>query len=291
MKFSDSLSGWGFMTAWRVLRLLPEATVKFAIPKIGQRIYQKNGAGVVRLRTNLARVVPASELPETVAAGINSYVRYWAEAFRLPSWSNTRIEDAVQVVDFDKFTAAAAKNRGVVLALPHLGNYDLAGAWLTLNGYPIMSVAERLQPEVVYEEFLKYREQIGIKILPLTGGTDTTQQLLAWLQAGKIVALVSDRDLSKSAVEVDFFGEKAKFPVGAAVLAQRAQAPLVPIGCYYRDDKLVLKFFPEISVAEGRTGVTQATQALADSFAEIIRAHPQDWHMLQRVFLADLEAK
>jgi len=257
------------------------------------RALQRNGPGVRRLRSNLKRVldadVDAARLEETVRAGMRSYARYWLEAFRLPTWSTERILDRMQLNNADRLFDAYACGNGVIGALHHSGNWDHAGAWGCASGLPLTTVAERLQPESLYRRFLAYREGLGMEILPASGGTQAPLDVLTErLQQGRVVVLLADRDFSRRAVEVNFFGGRARMPAGPALLALRTSAPLLVISLWY--DGQMLRGDVQLPIAIPSTGntlqrVTRITQQMADGFATGIAAHPQDWHMMQRVWL------
>ncbi|MFB6557250.1 phosphatidylinositol mannoside acyltransferase, partial [Streptomyces sp. NPDC056405] len=183
-------------------------------------------------------------------------------------------------------------DRGVILALPHMGNYDLAGVWVTTKlNTPFTTVAERLKPESLYDRFVAYREGLGMEVLPHTGGA-AFGTLARRLRAGGLVCLVADRDLSSSGIPVTFFGEETKMPAGPAMLALQTGAMLLPVTLWYDDTPVMRgRVHPEIEVPEDGTRTEKAarmTQALADAFAGGIADHPEDWHMLQRLWLADL---
>ena len=105
------------------------------------------------------------------------------------------------------------------------------------------------------------------------------------------MCLLADRDLSRSAVEVALCGRPARMPVGPALLARATGAALVPTTCAYAGNDLEITFHKEIEVGPGEEGVRQATQQVADAFTAAVRAHPEDWHMMQRVFVRDLDAR
>jgi KDO2-lipid IV(A) lauroyltransferase len=154
------------------------------------------------------------------------------------------------------------------------------------------TVAERLKPEKLFERWLRYRESIGMEVLPLTGGSGTFGGLMRRLRAGGLVCLVAERDLTDSGVPVEFFGETTKLPAGPAALAIATGAALHPVTLWYGEGRQYAKIWPELEVpAEGSkpAKVAQLCQRIADTFAEGIAAHPADWHMLQRLWLADLD--
>ncbi|WP_406433654.1 phosphatidylinositol mannoside acyltransferase [Streptomyces sp. NBC_00631] len=291
-RLTDALYGVG----WSTVKKLPEPVAVRLGNSIADLAWKQRGKGVQRLESNYARVLPDASperLRELSRAGMRSYLRYWMESFRLPSWSEERIRTGFAPKDVHHLIDGLASGRGVILALPHLANWDLAGAWVTTElKTPFTTVAERLKPETLYDRFVAYREGLGMEVLPHSGGT-AFGALARRLRDGGLVCLVADRDLSASGIEVDFFGSTARMPAGPALLAQQTGAHLLPVTLWY-DDTSVMKgrVHAPIEVPESgdRTAKTSVmTQALADAFATGIADHPEDWHMLQRLWLADLD--
>ncbi|MFG2655256.1 phosphatidylinositol mannoside acyltransferase [Streptomyces sp. NPDC048425] len=290
----DALYGAG----WSTVKKLPEPVAVGLGRTIADLTWRRRGKSVLRLESNLARVVPDASperLKQLSKAGMRSYLRYWMESFRLPSWSEDRVRNGFDIDDAHHLTDGLASDRGVILALPHLGNWDLAGAWVTTElETPFTTVAERLKPETLYDRFVAYRESLGMEVLPHEGGS-AFGTLARRLRAGGLVCLVADRDLSESGVEVKFFGDTARMPAGPAILAQQTGALLLPVTLWY-DESPVMRGrihapieVPETGTRAEKTSVM--TQALADAFATGIADHPEDWHMLQRLWLADLEER
>ncbi|MFK0152944.1 phosphatidylinositol mannoside acyltransferase [Streptomyces sp. NPDC090493] len=291
-RVTDGLYGVG----WSTVKKLPEPVAVRLGNAIADLAWKQRGKGVQRLESNYARVRPDAgpeRLRELSRAGMRSYLRYWMESFRLPSWSEERIRGGFLPKDVHHLTDGLASGRGVILALPHLANWDLAGAWVTTElQTPFTTVAERLKPETLYDRFVAYREGLGMEVLPHSGGS-AFGTLARRLRDGGLVCLVADRDLSESGVAVDFFGDTARMPAGPALLAQQTGALLLPVTLWY-DDTPVMQGrvhapieVPESGDRAAKTSVM--TQALADAFATGIADHPEDWHMLQRLWLADLD--
>ncbi|WP_328415688.1 phosphatidylinositol mannoside acyltransferase [Streptomyces violaceus] len=291
-RLTDALYGLG----WSTVRKLPEPVAVQLGRTIADLAWKQRGKGVQRLESNYARVVPDAgpeRLAELSRAGMRSYLRYWMESFRLPAWSKERIKGGFDPKDIHYLTEGMAAGKGVILALPHLGNWDLAGAWVTTElGIPFTTVAERLKPETLYDRFVAYRESLGMEVLPHSGGT-AFGTLARRLRDGGLVCLVADRDLSASGVEVDFFGDTARMPAGPALLAQQTGAVLLPVTLWYDDSPVMRgRLHPPVEVPESGTRAEKTsvmTQALADAFSSGIADHPEDWHMLQRLWLADLD--
>lgn len=299
----DRWQARGFIAGAALVRVLPERLLRPIFRLIADVLWRRHGRSVQQLERNLRRVVgdtaPTRELSALTRQAMRSYARYWLEFFRLPVFSRERILGRM-IFEGEEFLAdALAGGRGVVLALPHSGNWDHAGAWLVLRGYPFTTVAERLQPEELFDRFVAARQKVGMEVLPLTGGGRTTfALLLARLRAGKTLCLVADREFGDGGIEVSFFGEPAMMPAGPASLALATGAALIPAYLWYSDEggpggRWCGWMREEIKPpAEGdkRAKIAVMTQALADRFADGIAAHPQDWHMLQPLWLADVQA-
>ncbi|MFI5975895.1 phosphatidylinositol mannoside acyltransferase [Streptomyces sp. NPDC051452] len=296
MSTAERLAGTLYGVGWSTVKKLPEPVAVRLGRTIADLAWKQRGKGVRRLEANYARVVPDAgpeRLAELSRAGMRSYLRYWMESFRLPAWSPERVTAGFAAKDLHHLTDALAAGQGVILALPHLANWDLAGAWVTTAlRTPFTTVAERLKPESLYDRFVAYREGLGMEVLPHSGGS-AFGTLARRLRDGGLVCLVADRDLSSSGVEVDFFGDRARMPAGPALLAQQTGALLLPVTLWY-DDSPVMKgrVHPPVEVLVSGTRAEKTsvmTQALADAFASGIAEHPADWHMLQRLWIADLD--
>jgi phosphatidylinositol dimannoside acyltransferase len=287
------LTDTGFAAGWRAVRMLPEPAARGAFDRAGRWAARREGKGVRQLRANL-RVATGGRLDEAAldaltTRALQSYARYWQEAFRLPTLTSGRIVGDTEVVGGEVLDKLRAEGRGAVMALPHSGNWDAAGVWFIdwLNG-PFMTVAERLKPESLYRRFLEYRESLGFRVVPLTGGARPSSEVLReWLADERFACLLVDRNLGTGGVPVTFFGRPATMPGGAALLAAQTGAALVPVVCQFTDRGWRLVFHPEVSVdGPGRLAdrVGTAMQSVADAFTTSIGHQPEDWHMLGRIW-------
>jgi KDO2-lipid IV(A) lauroyltransferase len=289
-----------YATGWRLVRMLPARPAYLVFSMLAELVWLRQGRGVRQLEANLARVLPDASpmrLKALARKGMHSYLRYWCDAFRLPDWSAEHILATCRAENDEPVRACLAQGRGVVMALSHSGNWDHAGAWSTLAMARVTTVAERLRPEELFQRFLTFRQRLGMEILPL-GGNDVFGALVRVLRKGGFVPLLADRDLSATGVPVNLFGEPARMATGPATLALVTGGALFPVSIRY--ERLppgsparwgtVVHFHPEVvPAAEGGRAekIAAMTQACADALAEGIAAHPEDWHMLQRVFVAD----
>ncbi len=298
------LSDPAYALAWAAVKRLPERAAYAAFDRIADQVWKRRGRSVQQLERNLHRVLGEDmadgDVRELSRRAMRSYCRYWCEAFRLPVWSRQRVLAGVRTDDEKIFRDLLDSGRGMIAALPHMGNWDLAGAWACLTASPLTTVAERLEPASLFDRFVAYREGLGMEVLPADGGRTTFTTLQARLRTGGLVCLVADRDLSTSGIEVDFFGEPASIPSGPAALAVSTGAALMPASLWYegataqhRHGQLAIRFHEEIPVPVGgsnRERIVAMTRELAGVYERAIAAHPEDWHMLQRFWPADRQA-
>jgi lauroyl/myristoyl acyltransferase len=288
----------GYGAGWGLVKALPPRVSTRAFRAAADAAAVRNGAGAQQLRKNLRRVVGPQvsdlRLDQLVGDALRSYSRYWLETFRLPKMDHTEIARMAEqnTEGAEHIDEASRRGNGFILALPHMGNWDVAAIWLIHHGMPFTTVAERLKPESLYDRFVAYREGLGMEVIPLTGGERPPAEILAErLNANRGICLLADRDLSRNGIEVQFFGETTKMPGGPALLAARTGAALLPVSLWFTPDGgWGQRIGPPIELPGERltAQVTAGTQAIADAFEREIAAHPVDWHMLQRLWLADL---
>jgi lauroyl/myristoyl acyltransferase len=288
----------GYSLGWSVVCKVPESWAQRAFQFFGDLAWRRQGRLVQQLEANLVRVLGPDVDGKTLRAvsreGMRSYARYWLEVFRLPVMPVERLVEGMHAEGpFDTAFGYLAEGRGVVFALPHMGNWDQAGAWIMAKGAgSITAVMERLKPESVYEKFVAFREGLGMEVLPASGGARPFGILAQRLRTGKVVVLVADRDVTGTGIEVDFFGEKYMMQPGSAALAVQTGAALMPVNLWFDGEGWAVRIGEEIPVPALPTRkerVASMMQDVARFFENGIREHPQDWHMLQPVFVADLD--
>jgi lauroyl/myristoyl acyltransferase len=287
------LADAGYAAGWGAVRLLPELVAQGAFAAGGELAALRGGRGVDQLRANLA-VASGGRLDDAALDGLTrramrSYARYWREAFRLPAMDTDRLLAACSMVGREHLEAARADGRGIVVALPHSGNWDVAGVWLVnWLGGPFLTVVERLRPESLYRRFVDYRESLGMRVLPLTGGErPSTVVLREWLDGAGTTCLLVDRNLGGGGVPVQLFGRPTELPGGPALLAAQTGAALLPAVCQFDGAGWRFVVHPEVPVDGAgrlRDRVTGAMQHVADAFATTIAEQPEDWHVLGRIW-------
>lgn len=283
--------------AWRASRVLPVPVFRAAAQCGAYAAWCKRGKAVTRLEDNLQRVTGLSGTPlrRLSRKGMASAAAYYAEVLELPRMSGEAIDARVRVVNEDSVRSALQSERTVVVPLSHSGNWDLIGAYAGRNLAPVTSVAEVLEPPEVFQEFLRFREQLGMTIFGHEGSS-TFRKLLGAAKRDGIIALVADRDLSGNGVPVTMWGHRVRVAAGPAALAVASGKTLIPVMIY--SERLtgkrrhaaksrigkVLVFGSAIRVPDGpkEERVRVMTESWVEFMSEQIAAHPEDWHMLQR---------
>jgi KDO2-lipid IV(A) lauroyltransferase len=282
------MTGALWLSAWQVARWVPER-VAFAIADgAGRFAAGRGGAGHLRIRRNLSRVVAARDLDDAVTEAFRSYARYWVEAFRAADFSATDIDERVTTAGIEALDDALDEGRGAIILLAHHGSWDIAARWAEAHGYHMAAVAEMVRPHRLFAQFVRLREAIGLEVVPLQprnglGGPGVGARLGQVLAENHLVGLLTDRDLTGRAPLVDFFGEPCHLPVGAAILARRYRAPIAPTVILQRPDRRWhLQVLPPRWLHE--LDLHEAQQRIAEALEEIIRTDPTQWHAFQPIW-------
>ncbi|MEY2422576.1 MAG: phosphatidylinositol dimannoside acyltransferase [Acidimicrobiaceae bacterium] len=221
-----------------------------------------------------------------------SYARYWAESFRLPGTSPAVLDAGMEHEGIEYLDAALAEGRGAVLAIPHLGGWEWAGFWeAAVRKHPITVVVEMLDPPELFEWFVDMRRSFGMNVVPL--GPAAGGEVVRALKANHVVCLLCDRDIAGGGVEVEFFGERTRLPAGPATLALRSGAPLIPTAAYFRGRGHLGVCRPPVPLERQgrlRDDVARVTQLVAYELEALIRAAPEQWHLMQPNWPSDYEA-
>ena len=286
---TDWLTYLLYSALWRVVRWLPSNLAYKLFESISRNAYRRDGKRVRRLRENYRRVRPQAtpdQLELMVKKGLSNAMRYWCDTFRISDWSRDDAIASVTSTNQEILHAGMARGKGVIVAVPHAGNWDHAGYYYCSIGYPVHTVAEHLKPDRLFQKFLSHRQRMGMTVLDLD--SQTIPELVKFLQDGQLVALVADRDLSRSGIEVDFFGGRAKMPVGPALLAYKTGADLITAYVGYRDGGIHISWQGPVEVDRTRdqsVELPRVTQEIAKIFQSEIDSDPTSWHMQQRIFV------
>jgi phosphatidylinositol dimannoside acyltransferase len=278
----------------RCLAALPEPVALAAANLVGDVLFEVRRDQRAMVATNLRRVLGAEPtdryvLDRWARRAFQAYARYWVEGARLGTTPPREVVQRTHVEGLHHLVEGMARGKGVVMALPHVGSWEYGGAFLAAKGLPMTSVAERLDPPELFDYFVEQREAMGLTIVPLDAGAGPA--ILGALRAGRLVGLLSDRDLEGTGIDVEFFGEKTTMPAGPATLALRTGATLVS-GVVFsgpgREHRAVVD--PPIDTTRRgslRSDVARLTQEIATRFEGYVREAPEQWHVFQPFWSVD----
>jgi len=285
--------GYGLPSWLSMVRVLQIAAVipnwawRPVIRFAGWLAVKKHYRAVRQWRMNASVMLGRPATDAEARAGMRSWFRNLAMSVRLGRFSRSQILKLVRVDDASvELLRSTWSTTGAVVALPHIGDWDLAGAWACAIGIPVSSVAERL-PDEEFQYFMTVRKRVGMTIYSHKD-EDSLGKLADDLGRGQLVALVADRDLSRHSIPVVWQTPSGPMPVtmppGPAVLARRTGAALLMARTEYTRRGIDLQFLGPVEVDQGDDGVAVTTQRLADEFAVLLAKKPVDWHLMQRFF-------
>jgi phosphatidylinositol dimannoside acyltransferase len=277
-------------------RLLPAGVVDAGAPQLAALTALRSSERRAMVERHQRRIDPGLAGPalrQRVREVYRSYGRYYGDSFRLPGVSPAELDARLTYDGYEQVEAARSTGTGPMLLLPHLGSWEWAAFWLTrVRHLPVTAVVERIDPPALFDWFVEFREGIGLEIVPL--GPEAGRSIVGAIRRARVVALLCDRDITGTGVEVDFFGEKTTLPSGPAVLALRTGAQLLPSAVYDRGrihHGVVRPPVPVERRGSFRDDVARITQLIAYELEDLIRAAPEQWHMLQPNWPSDRAAR
>ena len=284
----ETAAYWAYRGLEKLAMSLPERLGGRLFSAFGGLAYRTMDGVRATVAANQARVLGLDLADERVLLSTREafdlYARYWYDTFRIRALPRETVNARTEMVDVHHIEEALEKGCGCICALPHMGNWDLAGHYLAANGYPLASVAEELKPPRLSELFLRHREELGIRIIPLTKHGHVGQQLKQLLAENWIVALVADRDLTGRGIEVEMFGSVRRIPAGPALLSLTSGAPVLVCPVYTLPHGWQVQIGSPLELertGDTRADVTALSRAMAAEFERAIAAKPADWHMFQ----------
>jgi len=245
---------------------------------------------------NLARITGrAADSPETqalVVEAFRSYARYWLETFRLVREGREFFLERFRATGEENLDGVLARGKGAVVVVGHLGNWDAAGAWVGARGNLLVTVAEVLRPARMFDFFVEHRSSLGMRIHPARVGV--TRTLIREVNDGAVVAILGDRDLKGTGIEVEFFGAPATLPGGAASIALKTGVPILVAGVYGEilDDgrrgwSADISKPIELPEDAGPGSIAELTQQVGTKLEELVARRPEEWHVFQPFWVED----
>lgn len=284
---TDAFTVGGYRIGSLVARLTPAPIARGTVSLLAPGVAFSQPERRKMVERHLRRVNPSLSglaLRRASQQAFDSYMRYYAESFRLPSLSKRYVDRMFTVDGFGHIEDALSLGNGVILALPHLGGWEWAGRWMTDRGHKLTVIVEPLDPPELFEWFAKLRRDLGMNVVPL--GPSAVPAIGAALSRNEVVCLLCDRDIGGGGVEVEFFGETTKLPAGPALLGIRTGAPVLPTAVYFtrKVDGHHAVVRPPLALSREsrlRDAVREGTQLLARELEGLVRRAPEQWHLFQ----------
>lgn len=291
----DRLVYFSFATAAVIFGALPEPVVRRLGILAGMYASRRSGSKRGLLSSHMRRVLgpdaSESDVQNAVDGMYRSYGRYWAETFWFRPRRRQTIINSVDRIHFEPVHDAQAAGRGIVFAVPHVGNWEIAGVIARDLGLNLMAVAEDLPNPLITEWFLDVRNDFGIDIV-LTSDPARRSKMIRRLKSGGALALLSDRDVTGKGVTVEFFGEETTVPAGPVALAELTNSVVLPVAAYFKDGEgYRIEVGDPIEIPDDGTRserIALGSQRVADALEAQIRKHPSQWHLFQPNWPSDL---
>ena len=284
----ETAAFWAYRSLEWLAMSLPERAGRRAFDAVAGIAYRTLDGVRATVSANQAQVLGLETRDDRVGISTREafalYARYWFDTFRVRTLTKDVVNARTEIVDVRHVDEALEKGKGCIAALPHMGNWDVAGHYLAINGYPLASVAEELRPARLSELFLRHREELGMRIIPLSKNGHVGQQLKHLLSENWVVALVADRDLTGRGIQVEMFGATRRVPAGPALLSLTSGAPLLVCPVSTTPAGWRVRFGAPLEVertGDMRTDVAALSRLMAAEFERAIAACPPDWHLFQ----------
>lgn len=287
-----------FLVAEKVLAVVPIQVTRalgraaslfyyYAFPN-KRRLIQKN------MRRALGPGATDAEVRRTARESCRYYTDYWIDIIWLPSKTRDYVLERFVRIHEQAMEEVIAAGKGCIIVLPHFGSWEAGAVYLASLG-PFAAVAEVLKPPELFDLFCRLRAGVGIEIFPYNSKPETREKMIDALKGGITLALLCDRDLKGTGVEVEFFGERTSLPPGPAVLAMRSGSPIVCVNVRNMSGGMWIGHATEpfwVEDTGDKERVVQETmQKIANKLEVLIREDPAQWHMFMPAWPSDRASK
>ena len=266
----------------KMLRLMPRRPALMAMRVLGHLVFLLAKAPRQRATENLSRVYGTEKSKREIKAIARAVFVHFAtvagDVVRIPIMVRSGINKLVSTQGTEHFDRAFEAGKGVLLTTCHFGNFELLGAWMAQNGYPMKVIGTALFDPRLDQILVEIRKSSGNSAI--TRG-ENTREIIRTLRKGEAVGMLIDQDTKSQGVFVNFFGKPAHTPSGLAVLARRLNVPIVPAFMYLKDDlSYHLECLPPLDLvktAKEESDIVVNTQKISDAYEAMIRRYPEQW--------------
>ena len=266
----------------RLFRLLPRRwgmAIMRGLARIGFRLAKKEREKTIRhLTWAFGDEMSPREIEQLAKKVFLHFATVIVDAIRIPIYVKNGLDDLVTVSGLEHAERFRAEGRGPIILTGHFGNWELMGAWLARNGYPLRVVGRTAYDPRLDRLIVNTRNSAGYKNIARGKGT---REIIHTLRNGLPLGILIDQDTNVEGVFVDFFGRKAHTATGPVVLAKKFDIPIVPFFIHLKDDLTYhIECFEPIDLVdtgdEEKDLVTN-TQKCSDAIERAVRSHPEQW--------------
>ncbi|MBU0480844.1 MAG: lysophospholipid acyltransferase family protein [Proteobacteria bacterium] len=278
----------------KLLRALPRKPALLFMRSLGRLAFILSKNPRKRAIAHLGMVFPDKSREEIITLARKVFIHFATaigDLVRLPRLIDSGLNDLVTASGTEHLDRAFATGRGLILITCHFGNWELLGAWLVKNGYPMSVVGTTLFDERLDRFLVDTRNNAGYTNIARGKGT---REIMRTLKKGHSVGMLIDQDTKAQGVFVNFFGRQTHTPTGPAVLARKLDLPIIPIFMYLKDDLTYhLECQPPLDLvrtANEEKDIRSYTQQCSDAYEGIIRRFPEQWVWMHKRWKTQPEA-
>jgi phosphatidylinositol dimannoside acyltransferase len=278
------LLGASYQASARVLRAVPPGLRYAAATPGGAAWFWLSVAQRRAALDNYAAALgldrSAPEVSRVARRAFQNYGRMLMDFLLIGSLTPEELLQHMTIDGHEHLDAALAGGRGALMAVPHMGSWDMAGAYGGALGYPISAVAKRF-PGSLNEAVVRTRQRFGLNVIML--GRSAVRAITEALRANRIVALLCDLEQGPG-VEVRFFGRRAIVPGGPAAIALKTGSPLIP-ACQYATSpgRHHVHIDAPLVLLDGETKES-LMQRVVDRLEVFIKERPEQWYAFRPMF-------
>jgi len=259
---------------------------------LGHIVYLTWPRGRTCLRENMGYVLgngaSQKQIDRLAKGSLRNYFRYLADFVCLPAVKPEDIKKRVIFQGWDNLEGALGEGKGAILVSLHQGNWDLSAAAIALRNYPLNVVAESFPSARLNEFVQRRRREKGMRVIPMEHGVGRMVQAL---RRNELLALLIDIPGADKGVAVRFFDAITQVPRGAATLALKTDAKVIPTSLVRLPDNTFVAFIDHYirfqPSGELKKDIQALTQSIMISLEGFVRQYPDQWYMFRRMWMKE----
>lgn len=248
------------------------ATIAFRLAK------KEREKTIKHLKWAFAKEKSEQEIQQLAKRVFLHFATVAADAIRLPQMVKEGINHFFVVKDARFLDSSRDKGRGAIVLAGHFGNWEVLGAWLAQNGYPLKVVGRTAYDSRLDRMIVETRNSSGYGNIPRGKGT---REIIRALRQGQFLGLLVDQDTKVDGIFVDFFSRPAHTATGPVLLAQKFNVPILPV-FNPLDENFRYHLVSEppielVSTGDAEHDLRENTQRCSNAYERMIRQYPWQW--------------